>query len=46
LREEGEEREGEGVKICVGIEGKERGNKGLREKKREVGMWIQAFVLC
>jgi len=28
LKEEGEERDGEGFKICGGIEGKERGNKG------------------
>lgn len=34
LKEEGQERDGEGVKIFGGIEGKERGNKGQRKKKR------------
>lgn len=37
LKEEGEERDGEGVKIYGGIEGKERGNKGQREKKKRSG---------
>lgn len=40
LKEEGEERDGEGVKIYGGIEGKERGNKGQREKKEK---WVFGY---